>query len=527
MEMDMLPDQDRTIWQQLLELVADDADAVLLRGPSQEHTRAQVHDRALAWAAALQRLGIGTGEHVLVHAGNRVEHVELLLASNLLGAVYSPVHPDLKGPLLRHAAELLSPAAVVVDEDRRPLWEAAGLAPNAMRLLLDGPVGIPATPGSHVANELLQAVRLEDVSHLHVPDPDRPALTVMTSGTTGPSKAVLMSSRFALGIGASNVRSRGITNRDRLHSDFSFCHTNAQCFTLFPALVAGAAMSWSERFSVSQFWDTLDQLGATQFSLFTAPMLMLLDRAPSPTDRRHRATTCFSVGTPRGRGKEFEQRFGVRLVEAYGMSECGALTFRAADHGPIESAGQPVPEWEVQVVDERLRPVPPHSPGRIVGRPRRPGLLMSGYLRDDAATLRTFQDLWYHTGDNGYFDADGNLWFLGRTGDVIRRRGENVSAHDVEETVRSTGLVRDAAAVGVPAALGEDDLLLVVELAQQDAVSADALYGALASELPRYCLPQYIRTVIELPRNTTGRVRKDVLRQEGTAQAWTTPSGRR
>ena len=510
---------DHTLWS-LLGLHADrDAEAVLLAAPEGVVTREEMRLRAGQLAAGLVELGVRQADRVAVHAANRVEHLELLFALNAIGATYCPIHPDLRGSSLRHVVDLLEPAAAFVDADRADRWGPEAASGGFPRVLLDD--GVPGPEGSIPFSGLRLDAEVREAQ-----DPSAPALILMTSGTTGRSKGVLISSRFALSTAKVNVRKRAISSADRLHTAYSFCHTNPHCFTFFPALVAGASMSWSQRFSVSRFWSELRSAGVTQFSLFTAPMLMLLGSEPTEHDRTHGASVCLSIGTPRGRGMEFEDRFGVRLVEAYGMTECGAITFQPEWGRRIESAGKPVEEWDVRVVDASQETVMPGQVGEIVGRPLRRGMLMDGYFRDERATLETLTDLWFHTNDLGYFDEDGYLWYVGRAKDVIRYRGENISAADVEETVRATKLVEDVAAVALSSELGEDDLLLVVVPTQAN-LDPQALYAALARDLPRYCLPRHIRFVPELPRTMTGRVVKDALRTQGvTADTWTQPTAR-
>lgn len=499
-----------TLWSELAARADEKPAAPFLVAEGVELTRGQVKTRAARLAIGLLELGIVAGQRVGVHAANRVEHLELLFALNAIGAVYCPVHPDLRGSSLEHVVRLLELSAVFVDQERSSRWRDDALPVVALDDMRPAPQ-LPTYEQLMHKGELAASEASTDGAAT--------ALILMTSGTTGRSKGVELSSQFALSVGEVNVRAREITAVDRVHTAYSFCHTNPHCFTLFPVLVAGASMAWSPRFSVSRFWQTLGTLEATQFSLFTAPMLMLLNREGSPDDSIHGATSCLVVGTPRGRGQEFEDRFGVRIVEGYGMTECGAITFQPADRR-LESAGKPVPEWEVRVVDATLQPVAPGVTGEIVGRPLRPGMLMNGYFKNPSATLEAYRDLWFHTNDSGYFDSDGFLWYVGRTGDVIRYRGENISALDVEETVRSLNVAADVAAVAVPAELGEDELMLVLE-SPQSVNDAAALYERLARELPSFCLPSHIRFVQALPRNVTGRVVKGSLKQEGvTHDTW-------
>jgi crotonobetaine/carnitine-CoA ligase len=248
-------------------------------------------------------------------------------------------------------------------------------------------------------------------------------------------------------------------------------------------------------------------------------MRMLLAAPATALDNTHGARTCFSVGTPAAAGKAFEERFGVNIVEGYGLTECGAITYQWSGARRLGSAGRPTPGWQVAIHDADGMSLPTGEIGEIVGRPDRRGLMMDGYVGRPQATLEVCKDLWFHTGDRGYLDDDGYLWFVDRQKDSIRRRGENISSYEIEEAIRQTGLCVDSAAFAVPSALGEDEVMVAV--VPKEALDPVDLVERLSTLLPGYALPSYVRTLDEMPRTPTGKIQKFKLRGDGvTNDTW-------
>lgn len=505
-----------TLWSLLERRAAEDPAAPLVVTRAGTISRQDLVERATVLAGGLAAAGAAPGDRVAVFADNRIEHIELAFALARLGATYAPVNPAYRGEVLAHAFRTLAPSVVILDDAGAAVVDEQGMPVAVPRVYLDG-----TDSGSPGYGDLLAAEPWQGASVDHQAE----AVVLFTSGTTGPSKGVSLSHRFSLETARRAVWAREVGPGDRLHSCYAFCHANPLGYTLFPALVAGASMAWTPRFSLSSFWDDLRELGATQFSAFSAVFAMLLSAPADPADRDHEARICFGIGSPKGRAEEFEERFGVRIVEPYGLTECGAITYQWSGARRPGSIGKATPGWEVVVVDDDDQPVPAGTIGEIVARPQGPGLLMDGYVGRPDATVELFRNLWFHTGDRGYQDDDGWFWFVDRKKDAIRRRGENISAFEVEEAVLATGLVRDCAAYPVPSVLGEDEVMVAVVPAGPGLGGAE-LVGHLDGRLPRYALPTYVRLVADLPRTPTGKVEKYKLRSDGvTDDTWVRDGG--
>jgi len=279
----------------------------------------------------------------------------------------------------------------------------------------------------------------------------------------------------------------------------------------------GAHVVVAERFSASRFWQQAAECGATVgHTIFTIPPI-LKARAPGPEDRAHKLRCMYNAH----HDTEFEERFNVRLVEAYGMTETGLVVYTPYPERREGAAGRIHEDWEAMIVDENDLPVPVGESGEIVLRPKKPFIMMQGYLDKPADTLAAWRNLWFHTGDIARVDEDGYFYFVDRKKDRIRRRGENISSWDVENYVGAHPAVAECVALPHPAEAGEDDIRVVVVFKQGEEITPQALAEWLEERMPRFMLPRYIEPLPELPRNPTSKVEKYKLTQAGLGEtAW-------
>ena len=198
----------------------------------------------------------------------------------------------------------------------------------------------------------------------------------------------------------------------------------------------------------------------------------------------------------------------------FGMTEAFPIAvISVADEGVPGTSGRPNPNFEVRVVDEDGSPLPAGIVGEITCRPRYPHVMSEGYV-SQGLQVDSHQE-WFHTGDLGRLDADQNLTYVDRIRDSLRRRGENVSSVEVETVVMGHPSVAEVAAIGVPSELGEDDILLIVTLRPGAVLDCAELLDFCAARMPYFCVPRFVETVNELPKNVIGRIRKDLLRTRG------------
>ena len=474
-------------------------------------TVGEVHDRATAAAVRLVGRGVRPGD-VVATALRGTEAVVALFAVELAGAIELPLPAglpaDRTGGLLDGAGcrLLLSDAAalrtspglqgavragrdvVVLDADLLP-----GLPPGTGRLA-DSPAGPLPSAGT---------------------GPLDAGLVLSTSGTTGPPKAVVLPRAAGVRHARRVVATMAYGPGDVLLNAFPWHHVNVRHAALLPALLSGARLVVEDGFSASDFWGTCRRHGVTAFNFMGAMAAILLRTPASPVG--HRVSRAYGGPAPERLVREFAERFGVSLLQAYACTELGDVATNTPDDDRPGSAGRPVPEYELSVVDPAGDPVPTGTVGRIAVRPRAEGLQLLGHLADGvlhpAPPGPTFP------GDLGRLDEDGRLWFCGRDTDSVRRRGEHVSAWQVEQVLAEIPGVVDVAVVGVPSELTEEEVLAVLTVTGRQGPDAEAVWRHAAARLPRHEVPRWLRFTPQLPRNASQKVDKAALRALGTAGA--------
>jgi carnitine-CoA ligase len=325
----------------------------------------------------------------------------------------------------------------------------------------------------------------------------------------------------AHGVGRSLARHFGYRPDDVLYTCLPLFHGNAQLLTFMTGVVSGAAVALGARFSVSGFWPDVLRHGATQFNYIGTILTLLLKGEPG-ADEGHRLRLGWGAGANADVWRVFEDRFGIRVSEAYGMTENGMVLYSPPDAPRHGSCGKPIAMADVVVANDDDEPVEPGVVGQILTRPRRPFTMMLGYHRMPEQTLASFRNLWFHTGDAAYADADGYVYFVDRVKDAIRRRGENISSFEVEQIVNSFPGVVESAAIPVPSELGEDDVMVcLVPRGRTEEFAVAGLFAFCREEMPAFMVPRYVRVLETLPKTPTERVEKYKLRSEGvTADTW-------
>jgi len=286
------------------------------------------------------------------------------------------------------------------------------------------------------------------------------------------------------------------------------------------ALVLGARVAMCGRFSAGSFWDEIRRSRATVFLALGAMGNILFKAPPTADDCRNEVRLAMVVPPPEDL-EGFENRFGLRVVyETFGLTEGIVAPPRITDPRRPGCCGRPAKDTEVRIVDEHDRQLAHHQTGEIVMRTREPFSMMSGYYNMPEETLGAFRNLWFHTGDLGYMDENGYLYFTGRKKEAIRRRGENISAFEVERIVNQHPAVLESAAIPVPSELSEDDVKIVVVLKQGESLSPEALIEFCERRMAYFMVPRFVEFRFELPKTPTQRVEKYKLAADGIAESW-------
>jgi crotonobetaine/carnitine-CoA ligase len=462
--------------------------------------------REAAWVArGLRERGVARGDRVALLLPNSPEFLFVWFALAALRAIAVPINTAFRPAEAAYPLAHAEPSLVVAAEALRGRVEAAmAEAGRACPVVWAGPGGLE-----------LEASRGE------APDPGAAApedvcCFIYTSGTTGRPKAVMQTQRNYVLTGEGFARWLRLRRDDRVMALLPLCHINAQAYSTMGALAAGAGLILLERFSASQFWEQARRYRATQVNVIGSMLLMLWKQPPAPRDREHEVRVLYSAPAPREVCRRFEERFGVAVIEGFGMSECTFGLIQALD-GPRAPGGmgrpRELPERgilnEVRIVDDAGRDCPPGAPGEVI---LRNAAMMAGYYRDPERTAEALRGGWLWTGDLAVRDEEGEFFFVGRKKELIRRRGENVSPAEVEAVLNAHPGVQEAAVIGVPSAFSEEDVVACVVPNAPDGPTAEELRVWCAGRLAPFKVPAEIRFLDALPRTTTQKVQKAALR---------------
>ena len=473
-----------------------------------------------ACAAGLSRLGVGRGDTVALLMEATPECVIAALAANKLGAIWVPTNTDYRGAWLRESLEASRARVLLADAAFLPRVAELGSLP------LDHVVshGPPPAAGA------LPLVPFDELTAAPGPEPDDAALhygdtaaVLFTSGTTGRAKGVMQSHNTWLKAAENGARTAGVRAGDVLYSCLPTYQSAAWVANIFRALVAGVPCAVDPRFSASTFWDRCRHYDATMIFTLGAMHIFLWQAPERPDDADNPVRVAGLIPMPAQLEEPFKKRFGIETIfQGYGQSEAMTLFARTPGRDWKPNAlGEPQPGIEVCLLDDEDRVLPAGEVGEIAVRPSEPHALFNGYFGDPELTLRAFRNLWYHTGDLGRRDEDGDWFFVDRKADYIRFKGRSLSSMAVEAVIQAHPAVARVAAHGVPSRelASEAELKVVVVLKPGASLAPEALARFVNENAPYFFVPRYIEIVDALPETPTGRVQKFVLRERGVTPA--------
>jgi crotonobetaine/carnitine-CoA ligase len=494
----------------VLDAAADrDPDHAYLHCDGRDVTTGETADASRRVAGALHRWGVRPGDRVAIMMANVPEFVAAWFGIVRAGAIEVPVHGAYRGPLLEHILGESGARVLICDADcveRLPGLALPALERVVVRGAATAELAIPV-------HDLAEA--LAGDAH---PDPPRVDATdvsclLYTSGTTGPAKGVVLPHSANLALARANIDLMEYTAADVLYTAFPLFHVNAKFTSVTSTLLSGARLVLDDRFSASGFWAAMRAHGVTSFNYMGSLLTILSKQPEGPLDRDHGVVRAYGGAVPPSLWGPFEERFGLRLHEHYGMTEIGIALRNTRTVRRMGSIGRPAPDYDVRVAGPEDVELAPGEVGEIQVRPRNPGVMLREYWARPDATIAAFANLWFHTGDRARRDEDGFFFYVDRLKDSIRRRGENVSAYDIEGVVDAFPGVVESAAYGVPSDLGEDDVMVVVVWAE--APRMDALIAHCREKLAAFSVPRYFRAIDALPKTPSQRVQKFKLRDDG------------
>jgi crotonobetaine/carnitine-CoA ligase len=498
-------------------------DAPYLLAGDEVYTYGRSNALANACAAGLRQLGVGAGEPVAFLLPSCPEFVFATFGVMKLGAVWIPTNVDYKGAWLRQGLE---------DSRARVLVADAALLPRVAEVAEGLPFEHVVVRGEGPTPALAAEVtRLAELLRLEAGEPEAPeahcgdtAAVLWTSGTTGRSKGVMQSHNVWVRGAVSGARNAGTRAGDVMYCCLPMYNSAAWVAGVYRALVTGLSLGLDPAFSAGHFWERCRHYGATQIFTLGA-MHMFLWKAPErPDDAENPVRHASMIPLPDALIEPMKRRFGLETIDqGYGQSEVMGLLHRRDDGAPRKpgSLGEPIEGIELALLDDEDRPVPPGEVGEFCVRPTQPHVIFNGYFHDPEATLRSCRNLWYHTGDLGRRDADGDWFFVDRKADFMRYKGRNVSSFAVEAAVNAHPAVRESAAHGVVSdeLESESEIKVCVVLEPGACLAPEELARFVNDTAPYFFVPRYVEFLEELPHTPTGRVQKFKLRERGVTPA--------
>ncbi len=497
-------------------------DRVFLYFKDQEYGYAEFNHAANRVACGLQRLGIVKGDKVAIMMGNCPEFLFLLFGISKAGAIQVAVNTAHKGDLLRYFLEHSDARVLVVESqylDRIEPIVCGGSKIEALVVLpamekgpgkLDKPVtdfsSLIGNDGKYQPVEVLWS---------------DPFGIMYTSGTTGPSKGALMPHNYTLHMAEFCIKAIEYDETDCLYNALPLFHGNAQLLSFMPALMSGARTVLAERFSASAFWGDIKHYGCTEFNSIGGIASILYKADPKPDDAANPLRKIFAAATPKEIFRSFEKRFGVKIIEGYGMNEIGIPVVNSMSERRPGCCGKILPEYNVRIVKDDGAEAGAGEAGEILVRPLKPYAMMLEYYKMPERTAEAWRDLWFHTGDCGYRNEEGYYYFVDRKKDALRRRGENISSYEVETVVNSHATVLESAAIAAKSELGEDEVMICVILKPGHSLTPQELIAYCEDRMAYFMVPRYVRIMNQLPKTPTEKVKKTELRNEGvTSDTW-------
>ncbi|UVK54575.1 AMP-binding protein [Mesorhizobium sp. AR02] len=453
----------------------------------------QMAAAAEAVSVQLYDRGLRKGDRVIVMMANSLGSLAIIHGLLRAGLVWVPVNPTLVGEPLAHVIRMTQPGLILCDPMLDQQLAVVDCCASPIEVIHSRglPVGRPMFDGKFPeANDL--------------------AAIMFTSGTTGPAKGVMVS-HMMLELAAEAVAlSADLRPGDNLFMWEPFYHIGGAQVLMLP-MIREVHLTIADRFSASRFWQQVAEGGCTHIHHLGGIIQILLKQPDSVWDREHTVRIAWGGGCAPEVWRRFEDRFGVQIRECYGMTECSSLT-SWNDEGVVGSVGRAAPWFSIHLRDDSGRLLGPgDGRGEIIVTTSLPGAITEGYYCNPAATAAAIREDGFHTGDLGSWGIGGHLHFHGRMNDSVRRRGENVSAYEVESVAVRHPDVLDAAMIGVPAEIGESEIQLFIQPRPGTRPDPAGIWAWMSGHLAPHQHPRYIAVVTEFPRTPSQRIQKHLL----------------
>lgn len=485
------------------------------QGDSRSVTYSQFLRETERCAVAFERMGLKPGDAVVLHLGPSLEFLTCWFALARLGVLSVPTNLASAPPELAHAINISGARQVVTEPTYAERFDRAASESGAefeTLVIARGPHGEGDAPS---LTEILGDISETDHPEVPMPRAADVAEILFTSGTTALPKGALITHANLVRSGERVSKHYSLTADDRPMALLPLFHVGGQSMGIMCTLVVGATCVLVEKFSASSFLRQVRDHKVSFVMLVPTHVRTLLAQPPTNQDRSHSLrSTAFGLKITDDERDQFEDRFRVRLTYCYGQTEAMLLIAIAPLYGPRRwpSVGLPAFDRVVKLIDDEGKEPPIGSIGEIVVSADPGRTVMKGYANDPDATAAVLRDGWLYTGDYGWFDERGYLFFADRKKDMIKRAGENVSALEVETVLTAHPWIDDAAVIGVPDPLRDEAVKAFVVLTPGKTLTS----GEIVEHCKKYLSPFKIPTMIEfrdsLPKTSIGKTIKQELR---------------
>jgi crotonobetaine/carnitine-CoA ligase len=511
----------------LMRIIEKTPDKVYLQFEKEKITYLDLYDRIGKTAAGLFEIGVQKDDKVCIMLNNCPEYLDIWFSLSFFGAIAVPLNVHLKGEGLQYILSHSDCKVIVVDQEFLP--QIVSCLPSIEREIKLVVIGSRKSIDQEKYVHEISSFGFDELFKTdltHIPDlvitPSTINSILYTSGTTGLPKGAMLSHAAYVNSGRAFADHMiTATSEDILFTTLPLFHINAQVCTVLGGLHANATIALSKGFSASRFWDEIRYNRATIFNSLGS-MIPILCKQPEKDDDSEnpvRLTAC--AATPKEFWKPFEDRFGVSIVEGYGLTETtGFCVSNPLNDSRPPSIGKPFSYVETKVVDIQGNEIPKGEIGEIWIRSLKSHTLMEGYYKMADKTEEAMVGGWFHTGDRGYQDEDGYLYFSDRIKQCIRRRGENVSSWEIEKIVNEHRKVLESAAVGVPSEVGEEDVKLYIILKQGETMSPEEILDWCQERMAYFMIPRYVEFASSFPKTATERIQKFKLKEIGVGASW-------
>jgi carnitine-CoA ligase len=479
-------------------------------------TLAELDRRVNKLANGLAALGLKAGDRVALMLANHPDHFYAFLACAKLGVVQVPSNTNLRGASLDFLFKHADPHAVIADAQFAEHLVPALAGTKAKDVVWHG--AMMAVPGKRTHDFAAVMAGGAETPPPGDPKPEDVLSLSYTSGTTGQPKGVIVTDAMFRASAYGAVRLGDIRAGDVLYLWEPLFHIGGSEVIVL-GIFFDVTIALVPRFSASRFWEDVRHYKATHIHHLGGILSILMKQPPRPDDADNPVRVAWGAGAPARIRQQFAERFRVKVTESYGMTECSSITTANSEGAPEGGVGTPMPYFEVRIADDDGKELGSGQMGEILVRETEPGFIMKGYFRNCEATERALKGGWMHTGDLGSLDEAGNYHYLGRKKDSLRRRGENVSAWEVERVLLTHPQVEECAVVGVDTDVGEQDIKVYVKSVAGSPPDPLGIIQWCEARLAYFQVPRYVAFVESFAKTPTERVRKETLSKQADG-AW-------